>query len=86
MLDFCVGLDTEFSEVVEGSHLYFPKTLFSQVHVYTCITCLHFDPLVSALCSLIIMDELYIVNACLQFIGCPQQGTKISNNGHSQQL
>ena len=32
MLDFCVGLDTEFSEVVEGSHLYFPKTKFEQVH------------------------------------------------------
>ena len=31
MLDFCVGLDTEFSEVVEGSHLYFPKTKFEHV-------------------------------------------------------
>ena len=31
MLDFCVGLDTEFSEIVEGSHLYFPKTQFAQV-------------------------------------------------------
>ena len=37
MLDFCVGLDTEFSEVVEGSHLYFPKTKFEQVciDIYT---------------------------------------------------
>jgi SpoVK/Ycf46/Vps4 family AAA+-type ATPase len=33
MLDFCVGLDTEFSEVVEGSHLYHPKTKFEQVIV-----------------------------------------------------
>lgn len=33
MLDFCVGLDTEFSEVVEGSHLYFPKTKFDQVMI-----------------------------------------------------
>jgi len=32
MLDFCVGLDTEFSEIVEGSHLYYPKTKFEQVH------------------------------------------------------
>ena len=32
MLDFCVGLDTEFSEIVEGSHLYFPKTKFEQVY------------------------------------------------------
>ena len=31
MLDFCVGLDTEFSEIVEGSHLYFPQTKFEQV-------------------------------------------------------
>ena len=31
MLDFCVGLDTEFSEIVDGSHLYYPKTQFSQV-------------------------------------------------------
>ena len=31
MLDFCVGLDTEFSEIVEGSHLYYPKTKFEQV-------------------------------------------------------
>eukprot|EP00800_Vazella_pourtalesii_P010699 TRINITY_DN2610_c0_g4_i1.p1 TRINITY_DN2610_c0_g4~~TRINITY_DN2610_c0_g4_i1.p1 ORF type:complete len:970 (-),score=246.43 TRINITY_DN2610_c0_g4_i1:85-2994(-) len=31
MLDFSVGLDTEFSEVVEGSHLYFPKTKFNNV-------------------------------------------------------
>lgn len=31
MLDFCVGLDTEFSEMVEGSHLYFPKTKFDNV-------------------------------------------------------
>ena len=31
MLDFCVGLDTEFSEIVEGSHLYYPKTKFDQV-------------------------------------------------------
>ena len=35
MLDFCVGLDTEFSEVVEGSHLYFPKTKFEQVCIET---------------------------------------------------
>ena len=33
MLDFCVGLDTEFSEIVEGSHLYYPKTKFEQVCV-----------------------------------------------------
>ena len=33
MLDFCVGLDTEFSEIVEGSHLYFPKTKFEQVYI-----------------------------------------------------
>ena len=33
MLDFCVGLDTEFSEIVEGSHLYYPKTKFEQVNV-----------------------------------------------------
>ena len=32
MLDFCVGLDTEFSEVVEGSHLYFPKTQIDKVN------------------------------------------------------
>ena len=32
MLDFCVGLDTEFSEIVEGSHLYYPKTKFDQVN------------------------------------------------------
>ena len=31
MLDFCVGLDSEFSESVEGSHLYYPKTKFEQV-------------------------------------------------------
>ena len=31
MLDFCVGLDTEFSEIVEGSHLYYPKTKFDLV-------------------------------------------------------
>jgi SpoVK/Ycf46/Vps4 family AAA+-type ATPase len=31
MLDFCVGLDTEFSEIVEGSHLYYPKTKFESV-------------------------------------------------------
>ena len=35
MLDFCVGLDTEFSEIVEGSHLYFPKTKFEQVCTMT---------------------------------------------------
>ena len=35
LLDFCVGLDTEFSEVVEGSHLYFPKTKFEQVCIHT---------------------------------------------------
>lgn len=33
MLDFCVGLDTEFSEIVEGSHLYFPQTKFEQVQL-----------------------------------------------------
>ena len=33
MLDFCVGLDTEFSEIVEGSHLYFPKTQLEQVTI-----------------------------------------------------
>ena len=39
MLDFCAGLDTEFSEIVEGSHLYFPQTKFEQVgrsHVHSC--------------------------------------------------
>ena len=34
MLDFCVGLDTEFSEIVEGSHLYYPRTKFEQVSAY----------------------------------------------------
>lgn len=34
MLDFCVGLDTEFSEIVEGSHLYYPKTKFDQVKLH----------------------------------------------------
>ncbi len=34
MVDFCVGLDTEFSEVVEGSHLYFPKTKLEQVRLF----------------------------------------------------
>eukprot|EP01006_Ploeotia_vitrea_P029076 TRINITY_DN61676_c0_g1_i1.p1 TRINITY_DN61676_c0_g1~~TRINITY_DN61676_c0_g1_i1.p1 ORF type:complete len:1039 (+),score=112.61 TRINITY_DN61676_c0_g1_i1:442-3117(+) len=29
--DFLLGLDTEISEVVEGSHLYFPTATFSQV-------------------------------------------------------
>ena len=37
MVDFCVGLDTEFSEVVEGSHLYFPKTKFDQVSLLTTV-------------------------------------------------
>jgi hypothetical protein len=27
MLDFIVGLDREFSELVEGSHLYTPQVL-----------------------------------------------------------
>ncbi len=35
MLDFCVGLDTEFSEIVEGSHLYYPKTKFDSVRATT---------------------------------------------------
>ena len=39
MLDFCVGLDTEFSEIVEGSHLYYPKTKFNQVVSYA--YCVH---------------------------------------------
>ena len=34
MLDFCVGLDTEFSEIVEGSHLYYPKTKLEHVSNY----------------------------------------------------
>ena len=39
MVDFCVGLDTEFSEVVEGSHLYFPKTKLEQVRSFYIIEC-----------------------------------------------
>lgn len=31
MLDFIVGLDTEFSELVEGSHSYYPKVKMDQV-------------------------------------------------------
>lgn len=27
MLDFLVGLDTEFSDMVDGSHLYFPSAV-----------------------------------------------------------
>ena len=38
MLDFCVGLDTEFSEIVEGSHLYYPKTKFDQVGIINTIS------------------------------------------------
>jgi len=41
MLDFCVGLDTEFSEIVEGSHLYFPKTQFDQVCNPSMCTCIY---------------------------------------------
>ena len=40
MLDFCVGLDTEFSEIVEGSHLYYPKTKFDQVRQTDSTLCL----------------------------------------------
>ena len=36
MVDFCVGLDTEFSEVVEGSHLYYPKIKLDQVASFFC--------------------------------------------------
>ena len=43
MLDFCVGLDTEFSEIVEGSHLYYPKTKFEQVNTVSC-HCNGIDP------------------------------------------
>lgn len=43
MLDFCVGLDTEFSEIVEGSHLYFPKTKFEQVTTARVQHVHHFD-------------------------------------------
>ena len=39
MLDFCVGLDTEFSEIVEGSHLYFPQTNFEQVVIMSLSLC-----------------------------------------------
>lgn len=47
MLDFCVGLDTEFSEIVEGSHLYYPKTKFDQVlsqsnHILELLCDVHF--------------------------------------------
>jgi hypothetical protein len=31
MLDFCVGLDTEFSEIVDGSHLYSPNVEFDDI-------------------------------------------------------
>jgi SpoVK/Ycf46/Vps4 family AAA+-type ATPase len=31
MLDFCVGLDTEFSELVDGSHLYTPNVQLDDV-------------------------------------------------------
>ncbi|CAE7433719.1 katnal2, partial [Symbiodinium microadriaticum] len=31
MLDFCVGLDTEFSEIVDGSHLYSPTVNFDDI-------------------------------------------------------
>lgn len=31
MLDFLVGLDTEFSDLVDGSHLYYPGDVSLQV-------------------------------------------------------
>ena len=31
MLDYIVGLDTELSELVDGSHLYLPKVTMDQV-------------------------------------------------------
>ena len=38
MLDFIVGLDREFSELVEGSHLYTPTVDLNQVRLLF-ITC-----------------------------------------------
>jgi hypothetical protein len=31
VLDFCVGLDTEFSELIDGSHLYAPTVNIDDV-------------------------------------------------------
>ena len=42
MVDYCVGLDTEFSEVVEGSHLYFPTTELEQVRETEELILLHY--------------------------------------------
>ena len=43
-----MGLDTEFSEIVEGSHLYFPKTKFDQVYLWSC-ACFKFTYSICAL-------------------------------------
>ena len=34
MLDFVVGLDTEFSELMDGSHLYTPTVTVDEVLAY----------------------------------------------------
>ncbi len=71
MLDFCVGLDTEFSEIVEGSHLYFPKTKFDSVShtpssllfiiLFTLKVCYY----VVELCELLDHDRSSVINLWL---------------------
>ena len=36
MLDFVVGLDTEFSELMDGSHLYTPTVAIEEAFPPTC--------------------------------------------------
>lgn len=71
MLDFCVGLDTEFSELVEGSHLYFPKTKFESVSRFLRIisricSCLFLLPLPFS-CSFSLCSSSYLC-LCVPFL------------------
>jgi hypothetical protein len=48
MLDFLVGLDTECSDVVEGSHVYYPGDVALQARRVSCSApgfCIRFDPI-----------------------------------------
>ena len=66
MLDFCAGLDTEFSEIVEGSHLYFPQTKFEQVAIMSqCELVLHINCHMNTVCFVNCVDVCLCVCACI---------------------
>lgn len=93
LLDYIVGLDTELSEIVDGSDLFYPKVSFSQVILpdetknLILDTLQNFDTFKKVVKDIGYEDQLtYGYGICMLFFGASGTGKTMTAHGIAHKL